>query len=406
MLGTIDCQAQVIGSAGYAALAAPGSSVALALTGMLTLFVAFFGYRMLLGETLGAREGVLAVIKIGVVMTLATSWPTFRTLAYDVVLRGPSELAATIGAPAGLPGSGGGLIGRLQFVDDQLVELVQLGTGRPDYTEIVVGATRPLSAEEQVKEQERLRQAQKRPRWDPAEDAKRVVQARTFFLTGTIAAFAAVRLLAGLLLALGPFFALFLLFENTRGLFEGWIRGLGGAALGGLATSIVLGVELALIEPWLANILVLRRADVATATVPVELVVVTLVFALTLLAVLVATARVAYGFRFAPAWQRASARLATVFQPAPAVAPSQRSETFNAADDRSRALAVAGAVAATQRREANVPVQPSFTASGAPTRQPVVRTTATPTVIPLGQNSRRRTRGRVSAGAGRRDMTA
>ena len=68
------------------------------------------------------------------------------------------------------------------------------------------------------------------------------------------------RLVAGLLLALGPFFIAFLLFDGTRGLFEGWLRVLGGAALGALGTAIVLGVELALLEPWLADLLACRLA--------------------------------------------------------------------------------------------------------------------------------------------------
>ncbi|MBL7396112.1 type IV secretion system protein, partial [Escherichia coli] len=50
--------------------------------------------------------------------------------------------------------------------------------------------------------------------------------ARVTFLTATIAAYASVRLVAGLLLALGPLFIALLLFEGTRSLFEGWVRGL------------------------------------------------------------------------------------------------------------------------------------------------------------------------------------
>ena len=71
------------------------------LTGLLTLFVALFGYRLLFGHTPGVRDGVLALVKIGIVLALATSWPAYRTLVYDVALRGPAELAGDIGAPRG-----------------------------------------------------------------------------------------------------------------------------------------------------------------------------------------------------------------------------------------------------------------------------------------------------------------
>ena len=44
MLNYVDCQAQAIGGGGYQALATPGSTLSLVLTGLLTLFVALFGY--------------------------------------------------------------------------------------------------------------------------------------------------------------------------------------------------------------------------------------------------------------------------------------------------------------------------------------------------------------------------
>ena len=57
LLGAADCHARAVATLGYQALATPGSSASLLLTGMLTLFVAVWGYRMLLGETPGMRDG-------------------------------------------------------------------------------------------------------------------------------------------------------------------------------------------------------------------------------------------------------------------------------------------------------------------------------------------------------------
>ena len=74
VLTFVDCQAQTIGAAGYEAAAAPGSPLSLLLTGLVTLFVAFYGYRLLFGDTPNVREGVLALVKIGIVLALATSW--------------------------------------------------------------------------------------------------------------------------------------------------------------------------------------------------------------------------------------------------------------------------------------------------------------------------------------------
>ena len=131
VLAHVDCQALTLGESGYRALAQSGSIAGMLLGTALTLFVALFGYRLLLGETPGARDAVTAVVKVGIVLVLATSWPAFRTLAYDVALRGPAELAGAIGGPSGLPGSDGGLVPRLQLIDDELAELALIGSGRP-----------------------------------------------------------------------------------------------------------------------------------------------------------------------------------------------------------------------------------------------------------------------------------
>jgi type IV secretion system protein VirB6 len=388
--------------------------VALALTGALTLFVAMFGYRMLLGQGPNARDALVAVAKIGLVLALATSWPAFRTLAYDVAFRGPAQLASAIGAPAGLPGAEGGLVARLQGVDDMINELTVIGTGRPPQTDILVTPTGALTPAQQQQELQRLQGMQDRPRWDPVQDAKRVAQGRTLFLTGAIAALASVRLIAGLLLALGPLFALFLLFDHTRGLFEGWVRGLAGAALGALGTAIVLAVQLALMESWLANVVSLRRANIPTPSVPVELLVMTLVFVLVLLGVLVAAAKVARGFRMPENWRIAPGRWVESLVAAQGAGRSQMlvqgAGGREPADERTRAIGLANAVQAAQRREMGSPPPPGANL-GAQTVAEAMRrdgnaAAASASAMPIDQGLRRRTRGRVSAGARRRDRTA
>src|SRR3546814_18007667 len=91
VIAFLDGQAQTLGAEGYQALAAPGSPVSVLLTVMLTVFVAFIGYRMLFGHMPTIREGVLAAVKIGIVLALATGWPAYRTIIYAVVLQAPAE---------------------------------------------------------------------------------------------------------------------------------------------------------------------------------------------------------------------------------------------------------------------------------------------------------------------------
>lgn len=404
----IDCQAQTIGAAGYQAMASGGSATGLLVGGVLTIFIALFGYRLILGDTPDMRSGILTVVKVGIVLVLATSWPAFRTLAYDVALKGPAELAGAIGGPSGLPGAGGGLVARLQVVDNEIAELTLIGTGKPPNTDLVVGPTGPLTPEQQAQERRRLQGLASRARWDPAKDLSLLGSARTVFLSGTIAAFSSVRLLAGLLLALGPLFAIFLLFDGTRGLFEGWVRGLAGTMLGAVSTAIVLGVELALVEPWLAQVIDLRHQEIATPAVPVELLALTLIFGLTLLALLIGSARVAYGFKLpAGLAQWRDRAVAAVSERVAMPAGFGNNGTPN--DQRSRAIAISDAVAATQRRESGASNTGRAALGGQRSVGPATSTSTTTreitvaAITPLGQSFRRRTRGRVSAGATRRD---
>ncbi len=395
MLNFVDCQAQNIGSQGYQALAAPGSTLSLLLTGFLTLFVAFHGYRMLFGNTPGIRDGVMALAKVGIVLALATSWPAYRALFYDVALHGPAEIAAGVGTPAGLPGSGGGLVARLQGVDAALIALDKAGVGNPEQRTRQT-TTRVVNGQPQT-----VVEAEREP---GAFEPWALGTARVFYLVTAIAGFASVRLVAGLLLALGPFFIAFLLFDGTRGLFEGWLRGLAAAALGAVGVTILLGIELALMEPWLTNLLARRAVNLSIVGAPTEILVVALVFAVTLAAMLASITRLAMGFHLPPSIRAASSALVSSLRgEQPAQRPSLAGPHIPA-EQRSRAAAVAEAVAQTQRREAaQVTVnaaQRQASATG------LARDLPPPAPVPLGQSYSRRTRARASGSAGRRDSTS
>ena len=127
-LSHLDCQAQTLGSFGFQSLAAPGSPASLALTGLLTLFIAMFAIRMLLADGVGGRDAVNGIIKVGIVLTLAVSWPAFRILAYDTVLLAPAEVASSI-TPSTLPDTGAGFTQRLQNIDTGIATLTLQGGG-------------------------------------------------------------------------------------------------------------------------------------------------------------------------------------------------------------------------------------------------------------------------------------
>jgi type IV secretion system protein VirB6 len=330
MIGHIDCQAQAIGSYGYGALADPSSSIAIALTGMLTLFVALFGLRLMMGQVQTGRDVVGDVLRIGIVLTLATSWPAWRTMGYDVVIDGPSQLAASISGATDLPGGRNDLVGRLQAADDNVVILTIYGTGRN------TGGT------------DRSDQIGDSFRGIALADQEGLANGRLFFLAGIFGPLAIVKLAAGLLLALAPLMAGLLLFMGTRDLFFGWLRALGALALGAFALYVVFGVQLTVLEPWLRDAIALRDARVLTPSVPTELSVITLAFSIASFGILFILGKIFFFGGFGVPRIMGSALPASRSehntQPNSAAIPAERLAA-------SRAVLVADAVAQSLRRE-------------------------------------------------------
>lgn len=384
----IDCQAQGIGAYGYGALANPASVVSIALTGLLTIFVALFGFRLLTGEAMSGRDVLGDVLKIGIVLTLATSWPAWRTLGYDLVMQGPVEIAATVGPASGLGGTNRDMVARMQNADDGIVALTVYGTGRN-----TGGTNRSDAIGDSF-------------RGIALADQEGLANGRIAFLAGLIGPLAIVRLGAGFLLAIAPLMAGLLLFAGTRDLFFGWLRGLGATALASLALALVYGVELAVLEPWLNDALTQRAAMVLTPSAPTELVVITLAFAIASFGMLAIVAKIAFFGGF---------RMPRVVLPAPArdAVPTAQSRHVALAayqEPPSRAFVVAEAVAQTLRREdrnsdrTRLIESPGLTrGSMAQGTQASATTTAQDALGSSFRGSEARRHRRSSASAGRRD---
>src|SRR5690242_19682160 len=191
MTGFVDCQAQDLGFGAWAALGAPGSTLQIVLSGFLTIFIALIGYRLLLGSTFSVRDTTVAFVKIGAVFALATSWAAYRPLVYDLVTNGPGQLVSEIGPPSGIIGSDGTLLQRLDLADRNLEQLAILGAGYPQANEAVQTALPPFAGF----------------------DAFALGGSRILFLFSAVAGLGIVRIVTALLLALGPFFIAFLMFD-------------------------------------------------------------------------------------------------------------------------------------------------------------------------------------------------
>ena len=384
VLSQIDCQAQTIGAYGFGALADPNSAAAALLLAALTLFVALFGVRLMFGEAPSGRDLVGEMLKIGIVLTLATSWPAWRIVAYQVVLQGPSGIAGSVGSAAGLPGGQGDLNQRLDNLDQGIISLTAFGTGR--LTGGIVGST------------------------DLGDSARGIALAdqtgfgwgRVAFLTGTIGPLALVRLAAGILLALAPLMACLLLFGGTRDIFMGWLRGLGACALGAIVLSLIYGTELSMLEGWLRVALAQREANVMTVAAPTELLALALAFTVAAVGALVLVMRLV--FFASPNWRQWLAAQA-LFVPASAHSDFTLVPVPDGGpNEPARAQRVSDAVEQMMRRESR---------AGDPDRQlldlrlgaPLEgRGTATEATVrdPLG-GSFRRVHRRASAAASKRD---
>ena len=248
----IDCQARYLGSYGYSALSDPGSFAATAMAGLLTLFVAIWGFRIAFGFVPQGRDVMGDVLKVGIVLTLAFSWPAFRTVVHDLVLDGPAQIATALANP-GATSAGGNFIERLQGVDNGILALIDQGTGRWSQQLLEGQAGNASFAGTALQDDAALG-------W-----------ARLIYLAGLIGSLGLLRLLAGLLLALAPLAAGLLLFEATREIFAGWLRGLVLTVLGSVGVTAILAVELAVLEPFLRDALLVRANGYAAPNAPIEL---------------------------------------------------------------------------------------------------------------------------------------
>lgn len=384
----IDCQAQAIGAYGFGALSDPHGLAGAVLTGLLTLFVALFGLQMMIGKPMGGQDLAGSVIKLGIVLTLATSWPAWRTLGYETVLKGPGELVSALGGSADLPGSRGDLVARMQAADDGIVLLTVLGTGR------------------EMGGEERSQTIGDSFRGMALPDREGFASGRIAFLAGTLGPLALVRLGAGLLLALAPLAAGLLLFAGTRDLFFGWLRALGALALGAAALAVITGVELAMLEPWLRDALAVRDAQVYTPSAPTELVAMTYSFAFASLGMLAIIAKIMFfggfgGLRLPQLSGLTAIRAGDEERVAPighALVP--------AGDAPSRAFLDAEAVSQSLRREDRLSGGPRVTETAAFARRDAAQATSAPGFEALGEtyraSDRRRLR-RASAMGDRRD---
>jgi type IV secretion system protein VirB6 len=384
----VDCRVQELGQAGYLALAADGSPVRLALSGLITLLIALIGYRLLLGERLEIRHGVFTAARLGIVLALCTQWPAYQALVYDVVVGGPGELASALSAsdadtPGELP----------QRIESSYRAMEALAHPRPSLAlaspQVQAGAAVPIAAALSG--------------LLTIEEQKRLSASSVALLVSSLGALLSVRVTAGLLLALGPLFAACLLFDGLRGWFEGWVRGLAGAALGSVGASAVLAIELAVLEPQLRELQAAIVAGPIRAGATTELYTTTLLFGLVAAVTLVLTIRAAAGFRL-PEWSIKTGLASSLQEYGDRSSPAAALSESKHLPEQSRAREVADAVRMIENRSAT-----GGRATTAAARLAVADArpeTSSSGVVPLGRSYLRNQPLARSVAADRRNRTA
>ena len=217
----VDCVAGEMAQAAFARLFGPGGELVPALTIFFTLFVALFGIALMTGRTrLGISQLTPRFATLVLVIVLTSSWLAFQALVWNVFVLSPDYLASVI---TGIDGSA-----TATFADKIDITFLTIG-------EIAGagGAGQDISV------------------FSPT---GLLWLGGTLLLLGTVGVLVTAKIALAVLVALGPIFVSLVLFEGTRGLFVGWIKGLTMLALAPLFAVLAGGVMLELAVPVISSL--------------------------------------------------------------------------------------------------------------------------------------------------------
>lgn len=283
VVSAVDCRARDFAEMGYQSLA--GSALfQTALTVLLTLYIAALGYRLLFaseGVRLSDAPGV--ALKVGVVLTLAANWAVFQTLVFNMASAAPVEIADLLAAPLKARGA--------TLAADPLTGLQslydQLNAAAAAFGKVAPAVAKPYSSGE-------------------AAAGQALTDAAGGLFATTAGLISVATIAVGVLTAAGPIFVTLLLFRQTRGLFEGWVRAMAAVALAPIGAWVLIVMMLTVVEPWIdalgrqiaSGVLDVRAAMTVSAIV--------FVFCAAQVALLVGAVVIAMGYRWVGRTPRAA----------------------------------------------------------------------------------------------------
>lgn len=276
VLETVDCHIRILVHDTYRELVGPNTLFATAFTGLLTIYIALIGYQLLFGRGgLRVMELPIVALKLGLILAFLTSWAAYQTLIFNLLFDGPAEIMKVLVGPLSARGASfdGDVMGGVQraFEDMSGAASIYGGMASPTANLLQGG---PMLGSGLL--------------W---------LTAITLLLL-TLGLVIAAKIVLAFLLAIGPIFIGMLLFDQTRGLFEGWMRAAFSAAMAPLAVHVFGAVMLMILQPFL-EILVGNAANLKFDMGPViTITIVVIVFLMVMIFGLGAVAAIGRGFAF------------------------------------------------------------------------------------------------------------
>ena len=372
LLTVVDCNVQTLVRGGYSVLFQQNSPFAPVLTVMLIIYVASLGYNLMLGRAqLRVTDLAMTAVKLGAVVALATQWGAYQAVVYDFLFSGPQEIAGAMLTAIQPDDSAfrGDVFDGLQKAFDSLNQFAASFAQRaPPQASPLVGG--------------------------PGFAAFALTSSAGLLLLSSLGVLLVAKIVLGLLLAVGPIFIAMMLFDSTRGVFEGWLRASLAFAFAPLATTLVLAISLTLLEPPLLQLAAMGEQNAVNLGPVYALMLLVMVLAGVSLGAIIAGGMLAAGFRLPPEREGEANREGQT-----------QIVTAAAAASLPRAARTAAAAAALERRDSGVLIQQI--GSGGVDRRTLISSTATSTAresapdVRLGQAPRRRAQPRQLRAGGR-----
>jgi type IV secretion system protein VirB6 len=221
ILNRVDTTCNAFVSAAYGSI---GGAMSPVMQTMIICLMAFTGYKMWFNnQSITLSESVWTIIKVSLIYVIATSWPLFQGWAYDLITNGPAAVGGAIVDSVISGETTGGLDTKLDLVWDSGMKSAGLVWKSPG----VIG---------------------------PSLAALTILIATILSCAYALFLLCLAKVAIAVLCALGPVMIAMLIFDQTKGLFEGWLRTLLSFSFIPALTYAVLAIFITMLTNETANL--------------------------------------------------------------------------------------------------------------------------------------------------------